>query len=1199
MCQPSPRRGAPAARLRRTQYIPSHLIPSRPIPSCQVTIPSHTIPSHTIPSSVEGCRSLSWLGHTCIWVCQPSPRRGAPAARLRRAQYIPSHLIPSRPIPSCQVTIPYHTIPYHLIPSSVEGCRSSSWLGHTCIWVCQPSPRRGAPAARLRRAQYIPSHLIPSRPIPSCQVTIPYHTIPYHTIPSSVEGCRSSSWLGHTCTWLCQPSPRRGAPAARLRRAQYIPSHLIPSRPIPSCQVTIPSHTIPYHLIPSSVEVCRSSSWLGHTCIWVCQPSPRRGAPAARLRRARYIPSHLIPSRPIPSCQVTIPSHPIPSHLIPSSVEACRSLSWLEHTCTWLCQPSPRRGAPAARLRRAQYIPSHLIPSRPIPSCQVTIPSHTIPSHLIPSSVEGCRSSSWLGHTCTWLCQPSPRRGAPAARLRRAQYIPSHLIPSRPIPSCQVTIPSHTIPYHLIPSSVEGCRSSSWLGHTCTWLCQPSPRRGAPAARLRRAQYIPSHLIPSRPIPSCQVTIPSHTIPSHLIPSSVEGCRSSSWLRHTCIWVCQPSPRRGAPAARLRRTQYIPSHLIPSRPIPSCQVTIPYHTIPSHLIPSSVEGCRSSSWLGHTCTWVCQPSPRRGAPAARLRRAQYIPSHLIPSRPIPSCQVTIPSHPIPYHLIPSSVEGCRSLSWLGHTCILGVPALSQAWRSCGTAPARTIHPIPSHPVPSNPILSGHHPIPSIPSISSHLVWKGAAARHGWGTHVSGCASPLPGVALLRHGSGAHNTSHPISSRPVQSHPVRSPSHPIPYHPIPYHLVWKGAAARHGWGTHVPGCASPLPGVALLRHGSGAHNTSHPISSRPVQSHPVRSPSHTIPYHTISSHLVWKGAAARHGWGTHVSGCASPLPGVALLRHGSGAHNTSHHISSRPVQSHPVRSPSHPIPYHPISSHLVWKGAAARHGWGTHVPGCASPLPGVALLRHGSGAHNTSHPISSRPVQSHPVRSPSHPIPYHPISSHLVWKGAAARHGWGTHVSGCASRLPGVALLRHGSGAHNTSHPISSRPVQSHPVRSPYHTIPYHTIPYHLVWKGAAARHGWGTHVPGCASPLPGVALLRHGSGAHNTSHPISSRPVQSHPVRSPSHTIPYHTISSHLVWKCAAARHGWGTHVSGCASPLPGVALLRHGCGAHDTSHHISSRPVQSHPVRSPSHPIPYHPISSHLVWKRAAACHG
>ena len=634
--------------------------------------------------------------------------------------------------------------------------------------------------------------------------------------------------------------------------------HPIPSHPVPSNPILSGHHPIPSHLIPSSVEGCRSSSWLRHTCIWVCQPSPRRGAPAARLRRTQYIPSHLIPSRPIPSCQVTIPSHTIPSHTIPSSVEGCRSLSWLGHTCIWVCQPSPRRGAPAARLRRAQYIPSHLIPSRPIPSCQVTIPYHTIPYHLIPSSVEGCRSSSWLGHTCIWVCQPSPRRGAPAARLRRAQYIPSHLIPSRPIPSCQVTIPYHTIPYHTIPSSVEGCRSSSWLGHTCTWLCQPSPRRGAPAARLRRAQYIPSHLIPSRPIPSCQVTIPSHTIPYHLIPSSVEVCRSSSWLGHTCIWVCQPSPRRGAPAARLRRARYIPSHLIPSRPIPSCQVTIPSHPIPSHLIPSSVEACRSLSWLEHTCTWLCQPSPRRGAPAARLRRAQYIPSHLIPSRPIPSCQVTIPSH----------------------------------------------------------------------TISSHLVWKGAAARHGWGTHVSGCASPLPGVALLRHGSGAHNTSHPISSRPVQSHPVRSPSHTIPYHPISSHLVWKGAAARHGWGTHVPGCASPLPGVALLRHGCGAHNTSHHISSRPVQSHPVRSPSHPIPYHTISSHLVWKGAAACHGWGTHVSWVCQPSPrrGAPAARLRRAQYIPSHLIPSRPIPSCQVT-----IPSHPISSHLVWKGAAARHG----------------------------------------------------------------------------------------------------------------------------------------------------------------------------------------------------------------------------------------------------------------------------
>ena len=162
------------------------------------------------------------------------------------------------------------------------------------------------------------------------------------------------------------------------------------------------------------------------------------------------------------------------------------------------------------------------------------------------------------------------------------------------------------------------------------------------------------------------------------------------------------------------------------------------------------------------------------------------------------------------------------------------------------------------------------------------------------------------------------------------------------------------------------------------------------------------------------------------------------------------------------------------------------------------------------------------------------------------------------------------------------------------PSQSHPVRSPYQTIPYHTIPYHLVWKGAAACQGRGTHVPGCASPLPGVALLRHGSGAHNASHPISSRPVQSHPVRSPYHTIPYHTIPYHVVWKGAAACQGRGTHPSGCTSPLPSLTLLRHSSGAHNTSHPISSRP--DNPIPPGHHPIPSHPI---LVWKGAAACHG
>ena len=47
------------------------------------------IRSRTIHPSIgahqKGCRSLSWLRHTCIWVCQPSPRCGAPAAQLRPA----------------------------------------------------------------------------------------------------------------------------------------------------------------------------------------------------------------------------------------------------------------------------------------------------------------------------------------------------------------------------------------------------------------------------------------------------------------------------------------------------------------------------------------------------------------------------------------------------------------------------------------------------------------------------------------------------------------------------------------------------------------------------------------------------------------------------------------------------------------------------------------------------------------------------------------------------------------------------------------------------------------------------------------------------------------------------------------------------------------------------------------------------------
>ena len=56
---------------------------------------------------------------------------------------------------------------------------------------------------------------------------------------------------------------------------------------------------------------------------------------------------------------------------------------------------------------------------------------------------------------------------------------------------------------------------------------------------------------------------------------------------------------------------------------------------------------------------------------------------------------------------------------------LGVVCLSQAWRCCGTAPARTIHPIPSHPVPSNRIPSDHHPIP-YHTIPYHTICRSTA-----------------------------------------------------------------------------------------------------------------------------------------------------------------------------------------------------------------------------------------------------------------------------------------------------------------------------------------------------------------------------------------------------------------------------------------------------------------------------------------
>ena len=116
---------------------------------------------------------------------------------------------------------------------------------------------------------------------------------------------------------------------------------------------------------------------------------------------------------------------------------------------------------------------------------------------------------------------------------------------------------------------------------------------------------------------------------------------------------------------------------------------------------------------------------------------------------------------------------------------LGVPALFQAWCSCGTAPARTLHPVPSHSVltiPSRQVTISSHPIPS------HLVWKGAAACLGRNAHVSGCDNPCPGVALLRHGSGSHISSHPIPSHLVPSNLIPSGHHTIPSHTIPYHTI---------------------------------------------------------------------------------------------------------------------------------------------------------------------------------------------------------------------------------------------------------------------------------------------------------------------------------------------------------------------------------------------------------------------------
>ena len=68
------------------------------------------------------------------------------------------------------------------------------------------------------------------------------------------------------------------------------------------------------------------------------------------------------------------------------------------------------------------------------------------------------------------------------------------------------------------------------------------------------------------------------------------GCRRLSRPRHTFIWVCQLLPRRGAPAARLRRTHLISSHPISSHPVPSNPIQV--------FITPTFEQCSRSSVLG-------------------------------------------------------------------------------------------------------------------------------------------------------------------------------------------------------------------------------------------------------------------------------------------------------------------------------------------------------------------------------------------------------------------------------------------------------------------------------------------------------------------------------------------------------------------------------------------------------------------------
>ena len=237
---------------------------------------------------------------------------------------------------------------------------------------------------------------------------------------------------------------------------------------------------------------------------------------------------------------------------------------------------------------------------------------------------------------------------------------------------------------------------------------------------------------------------------------------------------------------------------------------------------------------------------------------------------------------------------------------LGVPALSKEWRSCGTAPAHTIHPIPSHPpVTSNLVPSGHHTIPyhTIPyhTIPCHLVRKGATACHGRATLRLGGA-PLSHVRW----------SMPISRSKSRSPTLVSPGQLTIGVAAGNADKWRiymrleksgGGRAEYVW------VSEPL---ALLPATVAAAHYATPLHIKKHHATPRR---HTTPHHTTPHH-----ATPRHATPHHATPCHT-TPRHTTRRHTTPHHTTSHHTTPHHTTPHHT-TPRHTTPRHTTSHHAT-------------------------------------------------------------------------------------------------------------------------------------------------------------------------------------------------------------------------------------------------------------------------------------